>query len=140
MERSGHRIRRSGFLQSEIEAAFTELIHTRWSVVEPSWNPAIDIYDIGEAFVVVADLPGISRAHVQMDIHENSVTFCGTRQTMFSVNKGQSLVTERAKGRFCRTVKLPGPVDPDRAVVSFEDGVYRIELPKKRLLKSGGKR
>jgi HSP20 family protein len=140
MERSGHRIRRSGFLQSEIEAAFTELIHTRWSVVEPSWNPAIDIYDIGEAFVVVVDLPGISRTDVHMVIHENSVTFCGTRQTMFSVSKGRSLVTERARGRFCRTVKLPGPVDPDSAEASFQDGVYRIELPKKKLLKSGGKR
>ncbi len=133
MENAGQRIRKSGFLQSEIEAAFSELIHTRWSIVEPSWNPAIDVYETDEAYLIEADLPGIDSSHVQMQPQERSVTICGTRKVLLSFNKGRTLVTERAKGCFRRRIELPGPVDTRKAKARFIDGVYEIILPKKSL-------
>jgi HSP20 family molecular chaperone IbpA len=41
-------------------------------------------------------------------------------------------MTERASGKFCRTIQLSEPIDVQKAKAQFKEGVYEIYLPKKR--------
>lgn len=131
MSNSGKAIRRVDSLQREIENAFSELIHTRWAA-STSWQPAIDFYETEEAYLVMADLPGMDPSQVKFEADEKSVTICGIRQSMISITKGRNLLSERATGRFCRTIRLPGPCDVDNAQVQFKNGVFEVVLPKRK--------
>lgn len=123
-------IRRVESLQKEIEETFSELIHTRWAGTDKSWRPAIDFYETASEFLILGDLPGIPENDVQFSADETSVTICGKRQNMISISKGFALMSERASGKFCRTIHLPKKIDVNRAQAQFKNGVYEIVLPK----------
>lgn len=131
MSDAGKAIRRVDSLQKEIEDAFSELIHTRWAGIK-SWVPAIDFLETEDAFLVLADLPGMDPSQVKVEAEQYNVTICGNRETMISLSKGKQLMTERASGRFCRTIHLPSPCDINKAQMQFKNGVYEVVLPKKK--------
>lgn len=131
MSEAGKAIRRVDSLQKEIEDAFSELIHNRWSETS-AWRPAIDFMETDDAFLVLADLPGMDPSQIKFEAEPWSVTICGERETMISTIKGRNLMSERATGKFCRTIRLPSPCDVNKAQVQFKNGVYEIVLPKKR--------
>lgn len=83
-------------------------------------------------FLVLADLPGMDPSQIKFEAEPWSVTICGTRESMITISRGKQLMTERAKGRFCRTIRLPSPCDVSKAQVQFKNGVYEILLPKKK--------
>lgn len=131
MADAGKAIRRVESMQREIEEAFSELIHTRWAGTKP-WVPAIDFLETDDAFLVLADLPGMDPSQIKFEAELWSVTICGTRESMISISRSKRLMSERAKGRFCRTIRLPSPCDVSKAQVQFKNGVYEILLPKKK--------
>ncbi len=131
MADAGKAIRRVESMQREIEDAFSELIHTRWAGSR-SWVPAIDFLETEDAFLVLADLPGMDPSQVKFEAEQYSVTICGARESMISISRGKHLMSERATGRFCRTIRLPSPCDVNKAQVQFKNGVYEVLLPKKK--------
>jgi len=131
MAESEKAIKRVDSLQKEIENTFSELIHSRWAGTDTAWRPAIDFYETDNAFLIQADLPGISAENVQLKADELSVTICGKRHNMISINRGFTIMSERSSGKFCRTIHLPRPIDVNKAQAQFKDGVYEIFLPKK---------
>lgn len=131
MADTGKTIRKVDFMQKEVESAFSELIHTRWAG-SFNWRPAVDFMETDDAFLVLADLPGMNPSQVKFEANQWSVTICGERESMVSITKGKQLLSERARGRFCRTISLPSPCDVDKAQVQFKNGVYEVVLPKKK--------
>ncbi|MDG5815146.1 Hsp20/alpha crystallin family protein [Chitinispirillales bacterium ANBcel5] len=122
------------FVDKEIETAFTELIHTPWSRgLEVLWHPSLDMYESDEAYVVQADLPGLKPDTIGLEAQEYSVTICGERKLSLSDKFNKQVIYERSTGRFCRTVSLPGPIESEKATVSYKDGIYEVVLPKKRV-------
>ncbi|HEX2956477.1 MAG TPA: Hsp20/alpha crystallin family protein [Chitinispirillaceae bacterium] len=131
MAESAKMIKKVEHLQVEIETAFSELIHARWAGTDSAWRPAIDFFENDKAFFIEADLPGINPDDVQLKAEELTVTICGKRKNMVSINKGVSIISERATGKFCRTIHLHCAIDVNNAQAQFKDGVYEIYLPKK---------
>lgn len=120
-------------LDREIEAAFAALIHEPWGRVDvpQSWQPAVDLYETDVAYVLEADLPGVSRDDIELSITDQRVVLRGHRRSVRVSQSERGVRIERARGDFERAVTLTQPVDPERVEVNCDQGILRIKLPKR---------
>ncbi len=94
----------------------------------PTFIPAVDIYESNHALTVLADMPGVDREHVTIDLHENQLTIHGT-VTLDSSDE-HILLQEYNVGDYYRQFALGRLVDQSRIEASMKDGVLTIVLPK----------
>jgi HSP20 family protein len=97
------------------------------------WVPALDVAERGDAYVVHAELPGVSPEQVDVRFEQNVLTIRGTKPAGFDVqNEGELRVfaAERVHGSFERSVRLPEFVDAERIDANFSNGLLTITIPK----------
>lgn len=112
-----------------------ELRPTRALRRERHFQPAVDVFEVDDAFVVQADVPGVKREELDIQFEEDVLTLSGNRAA--PAFDGQTArVSERVQGRFVRKFALPQGVDPERIEASLVDGVLSVRLPKKAQLKA----
>ena len=94
------------------------------------WTPAMDLAETADAFVLRADLPGVSQEDVGIELEDTVLTVSGERKSDHET-KGEGFYrVERAFGRFSRSLTLPKGVDPEAIAASFTDGVLEVRIPK----------
>jgi len=101
------------------------------AVEEGVWLPAVDIRETDDAIFVEAELPGVKKEDVKVDIKDNVLTISGERKYEKEVKEENIHRMERVYGRFARSFTLPNNVDVDKVEARLEDGVLTIRLPKK---------
>jgi|ERR1041385_4154661 HSP20 family protein len=94
------------------------------------WSPDIDLIENDNAYVVKAELPGISKDDVKISITDNVLTIRGEKTEREDGTKKNFHRTERRYGAFQRSFSLPSFVDANRIEAEFKDGVLSINLPK----------
>jgi HSP20 family protein len=97
------------------------------------WVPAMDVAERGDAYLVQAELPGVSPEQVDLSFEQNVLTIRGTKPASFDVaNEGELRVfaAERVHGTFERSVRLPEFVNADRIAATFSNGLLTITVPK----------
>ena len=100
-----------------------------WRLDGPQgWAPAVDLCETADAFIFTAELPGLSREQVRIDVHDSRLTLQGRREARVSCEQYHQV--ERGHGEFCRTFVLPQPVDADGVTADLADGVLTITVPK----------
>jgi HSP20 family protein len=121
-------------LREQLEETFAELLHEPWKSTEgrEDWQPAIDIYETADAYLVEADLPGVRPEDVQIRLQGRWLTICGSRQGSAARRHDRGVHVERTCGTFCRTFFLAHWVDTNAIETRLESGIYRIRLPKER--------
>lgn len=92
------------------------------------WVPAVDLCETSEAFVFTAELPGLSREQVRLDVHDNRLTLQGRRVARQSCEQYHQV--ERGHGEFLRTFVLPQAVNGAAVTADLVDGVLTIRVPK----------
>ena len=92
------------------------------------WAPAVDLCETSEAFIFTAELPGLSREQVRIDVHENRVTLQGRRDARVPCEQYHQV--ERGHGEFSRTFALPPSVNPEGISADLQNGVLTIIVPK----------
>ncbi|WP_413287767.1 Hsp20/alpha crystallin family protein [Bdellovibrio sp. HCB337] len=102
------------------------LLEERGSGSLAEFNPSVDIEESDEIFLISADLPGIKRDDIKIDVSGNTLRISGER----SREVKEEGYYERSSGRFSRSFSLPEGVDAKKIEASFEDGVLRVALPK----------
>lgn len=95
------------------------------------WAPAVDLCETSDAFVITAELPGLTREQVRIDVHENRLTLQGRRDARVSCEKYHQV--ERGNGEFLRTFVLPHAVNADAVTADLADGILTITVPKNPL-------
>ena len=95
-----------------------------------SWNPAVDIYEEQENIVIKAELPGVSKDGISVDVKGRVLTLKGERSVDNEVKEEKYYRRERSYGRFERAFTLPTEVDPDAVKAEYSDGVLKIMVPK----------
>ncbi len=95
-----------------------------------TWIPAVDIRETDDALLVHAELPGIAKKDVHVDVHDGVLTVSGERKYEKDVKEENVHRTERSYGRFSRSFSLPRTVDADKVDATMKDGVLEIRLPK----------
>jgi HSP20 family protein len=94
------------------------------------WNPVVDIYDNEDNIVIKAELPGVSKKDIEIDIKDRVLTLKGERSAENEVKEDNYYRRERTYGGFERSFTLPANVDPDKIKADYNDGVLKIEVPK----------
>jgi HSP20 family protein len=92
------------------------------------WAPAVDLCETNDAFVVTAELPGVARDQVRIEVHDGRLTLQGRRDARVPCEQYHQV--ERGHGEFARSFALPPTVDPERISADMRDGVLTIIVPK----------
>lgn len=93
------------------------------------WVPPVDLHETPHAYVVTAELPGLKRDDLAIEMHEGQITISGVRREREAVCEQYHRV-ERGHGAFSRTFQLPVPVDRDRITAELHEGVLTVTCPK----------
>jgi HSP20 family protein len=95
----------------------------------PGWTPPVDLFETGGAFVLTAELPGLTRDQIEIHAEENRLVIRGERAAG-QVPCEQYHRVERGHGRFSRAFLLPEPVDVESVAADLKDGVLTVTIPK----------
>jgi len=99
-------------------------------IAQGKWVPAVDIYETTEAIVLKAELPGIPKQDIQVEVKDNTLTLKGEKKFSKEVQEESYHRIERSYGAFQRVFTLPGTVQTDRVKAKCKDGILEIILPK----------
>lgn len=99
-------------------------------IAASTWTPSVDIYETPETIVLKAELPGLSREDIEIQIRDNTLTLKGERRFAKDVQQENYLRIERAYGAFQRSFTLPATIQQDKIRAVFRDGVLELTLPK----------
>ena len=97
------------------------------------WVPALDIVEKRDAYVVVAELPGVSQNDVELSFEQNVLTIRGQKDSSLNPSKDGELrvyTAERVSGTFERAIRLPEFVDGEKIGAEIRDGLLTITIPK----------
>jgi len=94
-----------------------------------AWTPQIEVFERDKQLVIRADLPGLKKDDVQIELRDDSVIIQGERQEERKEEREGFYSTERMYGRFYREIPLPEGADTDEATATFRDGVLEIAIP-----------
>jgi HSP20 family protein len=92
------------------------------------WSPAIDAFQHGNEFVVRADVPGMSRNDLTVEIGDDALTIRGERKSEQREERDGMFWSERSYGSFSRVVPLPPGAISDSAKANFNNGVLEIVI------------
>lgn len=93
------------------------------------WSPEIEMFRRGDDLVVRADVPGVNRDDIHVDIENDVLTISGERREQHEENRQGVYRSERSYGQFHRAIGLPEGVDADACEASFKDGVLEVTVP-----------
>ena len=92
------------------------------------WSPQIETFQRGDQFVVRADLPGMKKENVNVELTDDSLTIEGERRDEREEDREGFYRSERSYGSFCRVVQLPEGAIAESAKATFRDGVLEVTL------------
>jgi HSP20 family protein len=98
------------------------------------WSPHLEMFERDGKLIVTADLPGVRKEDVKVEVDEDAITLQGQRRQEQTSREQGYYRSERSYGSFYRTIPLPEGADPSTASATFRDGVLEIALqaPQKR--------
>jgi HSP20 family protein len=99
-------------------------------------SPTVDIYEKGGEIVLRAEVPGIRKEDIHVDIKDRTLTIAGEKRKEEKTERKDYYRLESAYGSFVRTFTLPSEVQADKARASCKEGVLEIRIPKTEEAKS----
>lgn len=93
------------------------------------WVPPVDLHETADAYIVTAELPGLNRDDLDIQINNEQLTISGVRRERELACEQYHRI-ERGHGSFSRSFHLPIPVDAERITADLRDGVLTVTCPK----------
>ena len=90
----------------------------------------MDLHETEDQLILRADLPGLRREDVEIEVKDNVLTVAGERRAGDKEKADGYYRVERAVGAFSRSLTLPDGIDPDGIAADFTDGVLEVRIPK----------
>ena len=100
-----------------------------------AWQPSVDIKETKDDFVLMAEVPGMSKNDIKINISENTLTIKGEKKEEKKEADHNFHRVERKYGSFQRSFTLPTQIQGDKVKASYKDGVLSITMPKKEEVK-----
>jgi HSP20 family molecular chaperone IbpA len=94
-------------------------------------QPSVDVIDLGDALQVVADMPGVQKEDIEINLTPERVEISAESSTETERKDEDYTYRERGYASYRRMLDLPADVLPDKAEASFNNGVLEVTLPKK---------
>jgi HSP20 family protein len=122
-------------LRREMDRLFEHVLG-REALSQGEAEPAIEVADTPEAVIVKAQVPGVSKEHLQVNVTENALTLKGEVQEDKTTEDKNYHRREFHYGAFSRTIALPTTVQAEQATAQLKDGVLEVTLPKREETKA----
>ena len=102
----------------------------RWLDTETKITP-LDLVDTGKEFKVFAELPGVAKKDLEVNVTSNGISICGETKMETKKNDEGYIRRERSYSTICRNMAFPEEVDPSQAEATLKDGILEVVVPKK---------
>ena len=96
----------------------------------PVWKPHIDMVERGKDIMVRAELPGVPRDNVRVEVKNNMLIISGEKKSERKEENERYYVTESRYGKFIRQIRLPEHIDPNEIKAQYQNGILEISIPK----------
>jgi HSP20 family protein len=123
-------------MQREMNRVF-DVFNRNWGLgaspdLTGTFMPRLDVTEDAKAFIVTAELPGMSEKEIDLSISSDTLTIRGEKkEEKEDKDKNKNYYySERSYGSFMRSIPLPRQVETDKVSASFKKGVLTITLPK----------
>ena len=120
-------------LMTEMDQLFNDWAPTARSEYydERTFNPACEISETEEHFMMSVDLPGMKKSDIKIDVANDVLTISGERKRESTTDKKSKVQRfERSYGFFKRSFSLPATIDAEKVEARYEEGVLELYLPK----------
>ena len=101
------------------------------NVVTSQWAPRVDIREEDKRFVILADVPGVDPAGIEIDMDKGILSIKGERASETTGSSGKLTRVEGSHGTFYRRFALPDSADAESISAAGKNGVLEISIPKK---------
>lgn len=122
-----------GSFEDEFQKAVDEVFH----LVRPAfknykctWQPNIDVYESIEEIIVLADVAGLNKEDLNIEVDRKKIKIAGSRKAIQLLHNARYCQAEIPHGYFERNVVLPALVDVQSAVASYADGILVVRMNK----------
>jgi len=119
--------------EDEFQKAVDEVFH----LVRPAiknyqciWRPNIDVYESAEEIIVLADMAGLNKEELHIEVDRKKIKIAGIRKAIQLLRNARYCQAEIPHGYFERSVTLPAPVDAQSAMASYADGILMVRMNK----------
>ena len=93
-----------------------------------SWSPSFNVTECDKKFVVYADLPGVDKENISVDLEDGVIKISGER--MVKYDNLNTYFTNHTAGKFSRSFNLPDNCNADDISAKLENGVLELSIPK----------
>ena len=94
-----------------------------------AWSPQVEMFERDGNLIVHADLPGLKKEDVNLEVRKNSLVIEGERKETREEEEKGYYHSERTYGHFYRRIPLPEEVDTNQVTATFRDGVLEVKMP-----------
>ena len=109
-----------GFARGVIPQGFAQMAE---------WSPQVEVTERDGQLVVRADLPGLNKDDVQVELRDEAIIIRGQRKQEREEKREGYYRSERSYGSFYRQIPLPKGIDTEKATANFNNGVLEITMP-----------
>ena len=95
------------------------------------WTPRVDINETEKSVIIEAELPGIEKKDVKVEVKNDVLTISGERTREKKTENAENYCVERHHGKFERSFTLGDTVNADKVAAAYKNGVLTLTLPKK---------
>jgi HSP20 family protein len=120
-------------MEERMDRLFAEAFGRPWrqlAPVEGAWLPTVELFEREGTLVLRAELPGMKREDIAVEVTDNTLIIAGERKTEQEVKEKDYYRCERSYGSFRRAIALPTGVDTDQIAATYKDGILEVTLPK----------
>ena len=117
-------------MRREMERAVDSRAEEGSSVATSDWVPAVDIKEEDDAFMIVADIPGVDPKDIEVHMDNGVLTIKGEKESEKKEEKEGYKRVERSYGSFYRRFSLPDTADAEKITASSNHGVLEVRIAK----------
>lgn len=118
-------------LSESIEKLFNDGFIQKGEESPRLWAPAVDVIEEESAYTIKADIPGLAKEDVHVEVQDNTLTIRGEKHEEKEEKGKRYFRKERTYGSFTRSFHLPENVDVEAIKATHKEGILELTIPKK---------
>ena len=124
-------------LHSEMERSFGDFkFPGATGLLDRTGSPAIDVVETNDEILVVADMPGVRKEDLELNLAGTLLTIKGSKLSEQNSDKRRIFRRETWAGSFSRTIDLPANIDNEKVNAELKDGVLTLRISKREEAKT----
>jgi HSP20 family protein len=123
----------TGRLGSSFERTLDSIfrsVNPMFAECKRAWNPQIDVFDTPTEIFITAEIAGVEKQDLDVEINQQAIRISGRRLPQPHVDQASFRLAEIQYGNFERTLNLPAPIDPQAVSATYANGLLQLRLAK----------